>query len=236
MAYATTDDLLNGDWKFGSVIMAPSATSNTNHMAVFDFRGETYFVYHNGSLPGGSGFRRSACIRKLEFNEDGSVVFMTESANGIYGSTSTIALAGDENAKLSHVTYVNSNADAVYPYKDIKVGVNKGKESEAHWVIVDGKADRSNDAYISIQSEDKQGLYLTAGEDGNVRLAQDADASEETAFAQTFRTVKALDGGDGVSFESVSQPGKYITVDADNLLSLTDGKDAAKASFKVTED
>lgn len=236
MAYATTNDLLNGDWKFGSVIMSPTATSNTNHMAVFDFKGETYFVYHNGSLPGGSGFRRSACIRKLSFNEDGSVVFMTESANGIYGSTSTIALAGDDTAKLSHVSYVNSNNDSVYPYKDIKAGINKGKETEAHWVIVDGKADRTNDAYVSIQSEDKQGLYLTAGEDGNVRLAQDADASTETAAKQTFRTVKALDGGDGVSFESVSQPGRYITVDDDGLLCLTDGKDAANASFKVTAD
>ena len=43
MAYATTDDLLYGEWKFGGVIMQPTATSNTNHMAVIDFKGKTYF-------------------------------------------------------------------------------------------------------------------------------------------------------------------------------------------------
>lgn len=236
MAYATTDDLINGDWKFGSVIMSPTATSNTNHMAVFDFEGETYFVYHNGSLPGGSGFRRSACIRRLTFNDDGSIVFMDESANGICGTTSTITLAGDDSAKLSHVTYVNSESDAEYPYTDIKTGISLGRATDSCWVILDGKADRTNAAYVSIQSEDKQGLYLTVCEDGSVRLAQDADAGAETAAKQTFRTVKALDGGDGVSFESVSQPDRYITVDDDGLLCLTDGKDAANASFKVTID
>ena len=34
MAYATTDDLSSGNWKFGNIIMTPNATSNTNHMAV----------------------------------------------------------------------------------------------------------------------------------------------------------------------------------------------------------
>ena len=62
MAYATTDDIMSGEWDFGDVIMEPSATANTNHMAVFDFKGQTYFVYHDGSLPHGSGYRRVACV------------------------------------------------------------------------------------------------------------------------------------------------------------------------------
>ena len=73
MAYATAPDLTSGDWTFGNVIMYPTSTSNTNHMAVFDFKGKTYFVYHNGSLPGGNGYRRSACITELHFNDDGSI-------------------------------------------------------------------------------------------------------------------------------------------------------------------
>lgn len=39
MAYATAPDLTSGDWTFGNVIMYPTSTSNTNHMAVFDFKG-----------------------------------------------------------------------------------------------------------------------------------------------------------------------------------------------------
>ena len=73
MAYATTDDLMSNDWTFGGIIMEPSATANTNHMAVFDFEGQTYFVYHDGSLPHGSGYRRVACIEKFDINEDGTI-------------------------------------------------------------------------------------------------------------------------------------------------------------------
>ena len=54
-------------------------------------------------------------------------------------------------------------------------------------MLCDGKADASNEYYVSIQSENKSGLYLTAQTDGTVVLAQDVDAAEETAQAQTFR-------------------------------------------------
>ena len=90
MAYATTDDLLSGEWSDTVKIMNPTATSNTNHMAVFDFKGKTYFVYHNGSLPGGSGYRRTPCIVELSFNDDGSIDLFEESAAGISGKTTSI--------------------------------------------------------------------------------------------------------------------------------------------------
>ena len=41
MAYAVTDDIMSNEWDFGGVLMEPSATANTNHMAVFDFKGQT---------------------------------------------------------------------------------------------------------------------------------------------------------------------------------------------------
>ena len=90
MAYSTTDDLMTGTYTWGESIMYPTATSNTNHEAVFDFKGKTYFVYHNGSLPGGNGYRRSACIRELKFGKDGSVEEMEETAIGLTGTTYVI--------------------------------------------------------------------------------------------------------------------------------------------------
>lgn len=102
------------------------------------------------------------------------------------------------------------------------------------WVIIPGKAEPGNEAYISIQSENKPGLYLTADETGKVTLAQDADASKETAQQQTFHSVKGLDGEDGISFESVSQPGKYISV-KDKILCLSDGSDAVNSTFYISK-
>ena len=63
-------------------------------------------------------------------------------------------------------------------------------------------------------------------------LAQDTDASEAAAKRQTFRTVAGIADARGVSFESISQPGKYLTV-KEQKLCLTDGSDKKMATFYV---
>lgn len=236
MAYATTDSLLDGTWTFGSVLMPPAATSNTNHMAVFDFKGKTYFVYHNGMLPGGSGFRRVANITELHFDKDGNVEEIPETTVGIGGAPSKIYAA--VGGSLSHASFVNSSTDGDYPYLDIKAGVGASKdEKDAQWVLSAGKADKAKASYVSIQSENKPGLYLTVNDDKSVTLAQDAETAkiEETAKKQTFRTVQGLADAEGVSFESVSQPGLYLTVTLDTL-TVTDGSDKDAATFYVDRD
>ncbi len=236
MAYARTDSLMDGTWSFGSIIMPVTATSNTNHMAVFDFKGGTYFVYHNGSLPGGSGYRRSACITQISFDEDGNVIPISETAIGLAGTASQIQLS--DGSLLEHEHYANNVNDNMYPYLDVQVGIYEqtedSDEADALWVIVDGKADPYNAAYVSIQSENKPGLYMTANEDMTVTLAQDTDASDETAQKQTFHTVTGLSDETGVSFESVMYPGYYLTI-SDGTLCLTDGSDVENATFFVAE-
>ncbi len=106
-------------------------------------------------------------------------------------------------------------------------------EQDKEWVITAGKADTSKAAYISIQSENKPGLYITVNEDKTVTLAQDIDASEDTAKKQTFRTRKGLNGKENtISFESVSQQGMYLTM-KDNILCLTDGTDKEATVFSI---
>ena len=88
---------------------------------------------------------------------------------------------------------------------------------------------------MSIQSENKSGLYLTVNDNGKVTLNQDSSGTDEMAKRQTFRSVKALDGSeDGVSFESVYKPGQYLTI-VNNTLKITDGTDKAAATFIVGE-
>lgn len=231
MSYATTSDLMSGDWKYQALLMFPTATSNTNHMAVFDFKGKTYFVYHNGSLPAGNGYRRSVCITEVTFDEEGNIQAIPETAVGIGGTVSAITLSSGE--MLCHEHFLNSSSDTEYPYKNIAVGVEiSSYDQDAQWVLTAGKADAENEAYVSIQSENKPGLYLTAEEDGNIYLAQDTDATEETAQKQTFRSVVGLDQENGVSFESVSRPGQYLTI-VNGELMLTDGIDAVNATFEI---
>lgn len=232
MSYATTDDLMNGKWDSSqTILMMPTATSNTNHMAVFDFKGKTYFVYHNGSLPGGSGYRRSACVTELTFNDDGSIQPMTETAVGLSGTKSTISLKSGE--AVCHESFVNSVSDSDYPYTKIKAGTGLSEDAaDAQWVLTNGKADASNGAYVSIQAENKPGLYITVRNDATVSVAQDTKANEELAEKQTFHSVAGLGDSAGVSFESVLKPGMYLTIQ-DGLLTLSDGSDAENATFYI---
>ena len=226
MAFATTDDLMEGRWYFGDIIMAPSATSNTNHPAVFDFQGKTYFIYHNGSLPNGNGYRRVACIEELEFYEDVYVKYVEETATGISGVKSTLTALNGE--VLAHQWFNNSGVDTSYPYKDVLLGsnLNKTTEDDAFWEIVQGKADVENVHYVSLESYNKPGLYITASE-GAVGLTQDFNG--KLADAQTFKTVEGL-AGEGVSFEAVAFEGMYLTLSG-GVASLTDGTDAQACSF-----
>lgn len=66
-------DSPTGPWKYGGTVMAAGGGSFTIHPGVIDFRGKTYYFYHNGKLPGGGGFNRSVCVEELKFNKDGSI-------------------------------------------------------------------------------------------------------------------------------------------------------------------
>jgi len=231
MAYATTDDLLEGEWSDTKMIMAPTATSNTNHMAVCDFKGEIYFIYHDGALTKGNGFRRSACIRKLEFSEDGSIEMLEETTAGVSGFTNEISLAS--GGKITHESFTNSTSDADYPYVDISMGIDiSNGENDGKWVIRPGKADTSNENYVSIESENKTGLFFTTRKDGSVVLMHDTVGEDSLAKKQTFKTVEGLADKEGVSFESVFYEGEYLTV-VNGELSRTNGEDKENATFFI---
>lgn len=228
MAYATTSDLMNGNITFQSVIMHPSATSNTNHMAVFDFLGKTWFIYHNGSLPKGSGYRRVACIEELIFAEDGSIPYIEETATGANGTISTLTtLKGD---RLAHEQYRNSSDDRDYPYQNVALGSNFAKQEDfdTYWEIVPGKYEPGNESYVSIESYNKAGLYVSYGAT-MAYMGQDHDGN--MALQQTFKTVLGL-CGEGVSFECIGNPGMYLTI-ADGKATLTDGTDKEACSFRI---
>ncbi len=229
LAYATSSNLMTGSWIYEGQVMEPTATSNTNHPAVFDFQGKTYMVYHNGSLSGGSGFRRVACIEEIVFNEDGTIAYIQETATGISGIVSTIT-SGNGDA-LTHARYINSSSDGVYPYKSVQLGsdLKNMVVEDTYWEIVPGAADETNEYYVSIESYNKAGLYVTADTEQTVVLSQDYDGEQKAA--QTFKTVEGL-SGEGVSFESVKYEGMYLTL-LDGVASLTDGSNKEACTFSV---
>ena len=238
MAYLTADDMWQGTWQFGRIVMEPTATSNTNHMAVVDFKGKTYFIYHNGSLPWGSGFRRSVCIDELKFDKDGNVEYLQETSVGLSGLTSTIKSA--DGKAVSHVAYNNSYSDGAYPYTNVKVGMDiSDKDADQKWEIEAGKADDADDAYVSIESYNKPGLFLQVESDKSVTMGQDYRKATSDGFTadskrMTFRTLEGFDKSveNGTTFESVKYPGYYLTAEDGKLL-VTQNPDSAACTFVV---
>lgn len=81
IAYSTSSSP-TGPWKYRGVIMPTEGRSFTNHAGVVDFKGKSYFFYHNGALPGGSGFARSVCVEEFKYNPDGSFPTIKMTTNG----------------------------------------------------------------------------------------------------------------------------------------------------------
>lgn len=71
IAYAVSDQP-EGPYTYKGIINEIAGNSNTNHQAIVEFKGQWYFIYHNGGIQtDGSGHSRSVCIDKLEFDEEG---------------------------------------------------------------------------------------------------------------------------------------------------------------------
>lgn len=71
-----------GPWTFRGVIMPSGGGSFTNHPGIVDYKGHSYFFYHNGQLPGGNGFQRSVAVEEFKYNPDGSIPTINMSKNG----------------------------------------------------------------------------------------------------------------------------------------------------------
>lgn len=72
LGYATSTSA-TGPWEYQGIIMDPLPGTTTIHPAMFDFKGNTYLAYHNAGLPGGGSYRRSVCIDRVYFNQDGTI-------------------------------------------------------------------------------------------------------------------------------------------------------------------
>jgi beta-xylosidase len=73
-----------GPWEYKGILNELAGNCNTNHQSIIDFKGESYFIYHNGAIqPHGGSFRRSVCIDKLYYNADGTLKRVVMTTEGI---------------------------------------------------------------------------------------------------------------------------------------------------------
>ncbi len=86
IAYAVSDSPL-GPYEYKGVILGP-VNSGTNHHSIVEYRGEWFIFYHtadlsrrnldienNPQLAGACSIRRSVCVDRLYYDEDGNILF-----------------------------------------------------------------------------------------------------------------------------------------------------------------
>lgn len=81
IAYSTAPGP-TGPWTYRGTVMPTQGSSFTNHPGVVDFKGGSYFFYHNGALPGGGGYTRSVAVERFSYNADGTLPLITMTSSG----------------------------------------------------------------------------------------------------------------------------------------------------------
>jgi beta-xylosidase len=72
-----------GPWEYRGIIQENVPNSFTTHPGILDYKGKSYFFYHNGTLPTGGSYRRSICIDYLYYNVDGSIQKIKQTKEGV---------------------------------------------------------------------------------------------------------------------------------------------------------
>lgn len=129
MAYSTAPTI-NGPWTYRGRIMDEAENSFTIHGGNITFQGRDFMFYHNGGLPGGSGYNRSACVEEFKWNDDGSFPFIPFTKEGVVTPVKNLD------------PYIRVEAETQAESYGLKVDRRDGKEhfvtdiSDGDWIRV----------------------------------------------------------------------------------------------------
>lgn len=153
-----------GPWKYmGHIMPLQDTNSFTNHCGIIDYKGNSYFFYHTGKLPGGGGFGRSVAVEQFKFNKDGTFPIINATKEGVKPISTlnprkrveaeTIAFSegvkSEPNASVG--VYISDIHDGDY----IKVcAVNFGKKAPEKFVASLASAMRGGTIELRLDSKD----------------------------------------------------------------------------------
>lgn len=126
---------LDGPWTLKGVINDKMENSETNHQAIFKYRGHWYFMYHGSNSPGGWTYRRSVNIDYLYYDRDGNIQKIKRTS-GVDKVNNALVESGVYRLVASHSNLALQEKDGIV----VQEALDEGAESEL-WVIspVQGK-------------------------------------------------------------------------------------------------
>jgi beta-xylosidase len=151
IAYSTSSNP-TGPWKHRGIIMGNKEQGGafTNHPGVIDYKGRSYFFYHNARLPGGGGFDRSVAVEEFTYNADGTFP--------------TIKMSNEGPKQIEYLDPFKKTKATVICFES-GVEIEKGDNGEVHVAYIE------NGDYIKIKGADfKDGakhFIASVSSDGN---------------------------------------------------------------------
>lgn len=90
IAYSTATSP-EGSWIYkGNIMERAPHLAFTNHAGIIDFKGNSYFFYHDQDLSKGQGFKRSVSVEQFKYNADGSIPLIIPTKEGVKQSVSNL--------------------------------------------------------------------------------------------------------------------------------------------------
>lgn len=235
IAYATAPSI-HGPWTYRGLLAEGAGNSNTIHQAIIEFKGQWYFVYHNGSLPGGGSFTRSVCVDYLYYNPNGAMRRVVQTTEGtslppnppmtpeqvIVPEWSRLLTYGEPAAFVRHANFTGAvSPSPISPYLD------------STWKTAPGLSDARG---VSFQSMNFPDHFLKREGDG-VNLAKN-DGTEGFAVDATFLEVPGLADANWSSFRTARAPDAYLIRSGERLhvRAIKDPGDKADATFRVIKE
>jgi len=129
IGYSTSTSPI-GPWTYRGTIMPAQGASFTNHEGITDYKGKSYFFYHNGALPGGGGFSRSVCVEEFTYNADGTIPTIN--------MTKGVTAVGNLNPYSRNEFETIGWESGVETYKSSKAGIYVGDISNGDYIKVRG--------------------------------------------------------------------------------------------------
>lgn len=82
VAYAKSRNI-DGPWEFKGILNEIAGNCETNRPCIIEFKGKSYFFYHNGGLENGGSHRRSVCVDYLFYNDDDTIKRIIMTSEGV---------------------------------------------------------------------------------------------------------------------------------------------------------
>jgi Glycosyl hydrolases family 43/Alpha-L-arabinofuranosidase B (ABFB) domain len=237
IAYATAPKI-TGPWTYRGILTDFPHNSNTIHQAIIEFKGQWYFVYHNGALPGGDGYRRSVCIDYLYYNPDGTMRRVVQTKEGMSVSpapptTPEVPIVPAwirlqplraPNLFLRHSAFKGVfSPSPIIPYMD------------SMWQQAPGLADAKGVSFETLNFNFPGHFLRTKGTEV---VLEKNDNSEGFKRSATFLKERGLADATCSSFRVTDAPGKYLRQSSGALRvgTISSPADKAEATFRIVSE